>query len=86
MTNRVNNTFYSILIGLIILSILTNSKEGSLGHLPTIMVTFLQAAFVLLTFGHIRNISAVTDPILCKLFGPYFLGALIFVDQSHFKT
>ena len=30
-------------------------------------VTFVQATFVLATFVHIRNISAITDPILTKL-------------------
>ena len=45
-------------------------KIGSWEHLeqiPTVMVTFVQATFVLTTFVHIRNISAVTDPILMKL-------------------
>ena len=31
------------------------------------MVTFVHATFVLVTLVHIRNISAVTDPILTKL-------------------
>ena len=47
----------------------------SLEHLeqiPTVTVTFVRATFVratfvLATFVHIRNISAVTDPILMKL-------------------
>ena len=34
---------------------------------PTVMVAFVQATFVLVTFVHIRNISAVTDLILMKL-------------------
>ena len=45
-------------------------KEGSWEHLKqnlTFTVTFVQATFVLETFVHIRNISAVTDPILIKL-------------------
>ena len=45
-------------------------KVGSWEHLeqvPTVTVTFVQATFVLATFVHIRNISAVTDPILTKL-------------------
>ena len=45
-------------------------KVGSwepLEEIPTAMVTFVQATFVLATFVHIRNISAVTDPILTKL-------------------
>ena len=33
----------------------------------TITMTSVQAIFVLATFVHIRNISAVTDPILTKL-------------------
>ena len=45
-------------------------KVGSLEHLeqiPTVMVTFVQAIFVLATFIHTRNISALSDPILIKL-------------------
>ena len=45
-------------------------QVGSWEHIeqiPTVTVTFVQAAFVLATFVHIRNISAVTDPILTKL-------------------
>ena len=45
-------------------------------------MTFVQATFVLATFVDINNISAVTDPNLTKLFGPSFLGALIFVDSA----
>ena len=33
----------------------------------TVAATFVHATFVLATFVHIRNISAVTDPILMKL-------------------
>ena len=43
---------------------------GSWEHLkeiPTVTVTFDKATFVLATFVHIRNISAVIDPILTKL-------------------
>ena len=51
-------------------------KVGSWEHLeqtPTVTVTFVQATFVratfvLVTFVHIKNISAVTDPILMKLY------------------
>ena len=45
-------------------------KVDSWDHLeliPTVMSTFVQAIFVLVTFVHIRNISAVTDPIFTKL-------------------
>ena len=45
-------------------------KIGSWEHLeqiPTVMVTFVEATFVLVTFVHIRNISALTDPIMMKL-------------------
>ena len=45
-------------------------QEGSWEHLkqiPTVTVTFVQATFVLVTFVHIRNISAVTDTIWTKL-------------------
>ena len=44
------------------------SWEHLLEQIPTVMVTFVQATFVLVTFVHIRNISAVTDPILMKLY------------------
>ena len=46
------------------------------------MVTFVQATYALVTFVHISNISAVTGPILIKLFGPNFFGVIIFVDQN----
>ena len=36
-------------------------------------MTFVQATFVLATFVDIRNISAVTDPILTQLFWPNLL-------------
>ena len=45
-------------------------KVGSWEHLeqiPTVWVTFVHATFVLATYVPIRNISAVTDPILMKL-------------------
>ena len=38
-----------------------------LEQIPTIKLTFVQATFVLGTFVHIRNISAVADPMLTKL-------------------
>ena len=38
-----------------------------LEQIPNVMMTFFQATFVLATFVHIRNISALTDPILMKL-------------------
>ena len=44
--------------------------------MPTVMVTFVKATFVLVTFVHIGNILAVTDPILTKRLGPDFLQAL----------
>ena len=40
------------------------------------MVTFVKATFVLVTFVHIGNILAVTDPIFTKRLGPDFLQAL----------
>ena len=39
----------------------------NLEQILTAMVTFVQATFVLATFVHISNISAVADPILTKL-------------------
>ena len=45
-------------------------QVGSWEHLEqilTVTVTFVQATFVLLTFEHIRNISAVIDTIWTKL-------------------
>ena len=44
-------------------------KVGScdnLEQIPTVTVIFVQATFVLATFVYIRNITAVTDPILTK--------------------
>ena len=38
-----------------------------LEQIPTIKLTFVQATFVLVTFVHISNFSAGTDPILMKL-------------------
>ena len=46
-------------------------KVGSCEHLdqiPTVRVTFVHATFALATFVHIRDISAVTDPIFMKLY------------------
>ena len=40
---------------------------GPLEQIPTAMVTFVQAIFVLVTFVHIKHISSVTDLILTKL-------------------
>ena len=45
-------------------------KLSSWNHLEqilTVTVTFVQATFILATFVQIKNISAVTDPILTKL-------------------
>ena len=49
--------------------------------MPTLRVTSVQPTFVQETFGHIRNISAVTDPILTKSLGPNFLQALTFLIE-----
>ena len=49
--------------------------------MPNVMVTFIQATFVLATFVQIRNVSAVTELILTKKFGPNILRALIFLDE-----
>ena len=46
------------------------------------MVTFVQATYALVTFVQISNISAVTGPILTKLFGPNLCVVIIFVDQN----
>ena len=52
--------------------------------MPTVMVIYVLATYALVTFVHISNISAVTGPILTKLFGPNLLGVIIFVDQNVF--
>ena len=39
-------------------------------------MTFVKATFVLVTFVHIGNILAVTDPIFTKRLEPDFLQAL----------
>ena len=52
-----------------------NLKVGSwdhFEHMPTATATFIQVTFVLVTFAYKRNISAVTDPILTKLFNKIF--------------
>ena len=36
-------------------------------HIPTVTMTFVQITFFLAAFVHVRNISAVTIPILMKL-------------------
>jgi len=46
--------------------------------MPTATMTHVQGTIVLVTFVHIRSISTFTDPILATLFGPNYLGALIF--------
>ena len=60
------------------------SSWEHLEQIRTVRVTFVQATFVLVTFVHIRNISAVTDPILTKFFVPNFLVALNFFWQNFF--
>ena len=50
--------------------------------MPTVIVTFVQAAYALMRFVQISNISAVTGPILTKLFGPNLCCVIIFVDQN----
>ena len=62
-------------------------KEGSWKHLeeiPTVMVIFVQATYVLATFVHVSNIYSVTNIFSTKLLGPNFLGLSIFVDQHLF--
>ena len=43
------------------------SSWKHLEQIPTVTGTFVQASFVLATFVHVRNISAVSDQILTKL-------------------
>ena len=60
-------------------------KVSSWNHLSQMLivtVTFVRATFLLATFVHIRNISAVTEHILTKPFGPNFLHALISLDPK----
>ena len=47
-----------------------------LEQIPTVIVTFVEATFVLATFVHIGNISAITHP---NFLNPIFLQAL---DQN----
>ena len=47
-----------------------------LEQISTVMVAFVQAIFVLTTFVHIRNTSAVTNPILTSLKGRFLGPAL----------
>ena len=53
--------------------------------MPTVMVTFDKATYVLGTFVHISNISTVTDPILTKYFDT-ILGGLNFCRPHSFWT
>ena len=46
--------------------------------MPTVVVIYVKATYVLAIFVHIINILAVTDPIFTKLYRPNFWGALIF--------
>ena len=46
------------------------------------MVTFVLATYAMVIIVHISNISAVSGPILSKLFGPNFFGVMMFVDQN----
>ena len=43
--------------------------------MKTVTVTFVQATFVLATFVHTKHNTAITDPILTKLFVPNFVGS-----------
>ena len=52
--------------------------------MPNVKVKFFQATYALVKFVNISNCSAVSDPILTKLFGPNFLGVLIFLGQQIF--
>ena len=52
--------------------------------MPTVMVTFVLATYAMVAFVYISNISAVTGPILTKLFGPNLQGVIIFVEQKVF--
>ena len=49
-----------------------------LEQIPALMVMFVRATFVLVTFVHIRNISAATD----RFFEISFLGAIILLDHN----
>ena len=50
------------------------------------MATVVKATFVLATFVHTRNISAVTDPMLTKCLWPNFLQALIFLIEIFYQN
>ena len=52
------------------------SSWDHLGHMPAVMVTFVQGAFDLATFVHSTNISPVTDPYFWE---PRFLWITFFV-------
>ena len=68
-----------------------NLKVGTWEHLDqilTVTVTFVQATFGMTKFVHIRNISAVIDPLLTTLFRPnifsrwYVFWPKCFLDQT----
>ena len=50
--------------------------------MSTVMGTFVQATYALVTCVQISNISTVTGPILTKLFGPNFFGQNFFKKQK----
>ena len=50
--------------------------------MSTVTVTFVKETFVLVTFVHIRKISAVTDPILTKLCEPKFFAPGNYLDPK----
>ena len=54
--------------------------------MQTVMVIFIQAKYVLATFVNIRNILAVTDPMLTKFFGPTSCSTHTFLDPNIFWT
>ena len=52
----------------------------------TVTMIFLLATYVMATFIHISNISAVTEWILTKHFGPNFLLTKLFLHPKCFWT
>ena len=70
-THPLTETQYQQYLSCFLLDFDETLKVGSCDHLEqitTVMVTFVHATFVLKIFVHIRNISAVTDSILMKLY------------------
>ena len=65
--HKLNVSNISAVIDPILIKTLKVASWEHLEQIPTVTVTFVPATFLLATIVHIRNILAVTGPILMKL-------------------